>query len=112
MQNKLKHHQVCYQKNHNSNNKKDTKNGKQMDNKHMRVTLQLEVCSICRVVINANQLQIEQLPITVSLACVYSLIIYMKKFLHSDWLRAVQFFFKTVQKRVNSVQKEETNQAF
>ena len=35
----------------------------------------------------------------------------MKKFLHSDWLRAVQFFFK-VQKRVNSVQKEETNQAF
>ena len=39
------------------------------------------------------------------------LIIYMKKFLHSDWLRAVQFFFK-VQKRVNSVQKEETNQAF
>jgi len=83
-----------------------------MDNKHMRVTLQLEVCSICRVVINANQLQIEQLPIAVSLACVYSLIIYMKKFLHSDWLRAVQFFFKTVQKRVNSVQKEETNQAF
>ena len=37
----------------------------------------------------------------------------MKKFLHSDWLRAVQFFFfKTVQKRVNSMQKEETNQAF
>ena len=36
----------------------------------------------------------------------------MKKFLHSDWLRAAQFFFKTVQKRVNSVQKEETNQAF
>ena len=40
------------------------------------------------------------------------LIIYMKKFLHSDWLRAVQFFSKTVQKRVNSVQKGETNQAF
>ena len=40
------------------------------------------------------------------------LIIYMRKFLHSDWLRTVQFFFKTVQKRVNSVQKEETNQAF
>ena len=35
----------------------------------------------------------------------------MKKFLHFDWLRAVQFF-KTVQKRVNLVQKEETNQAF
>ena len=36
----------------------------------------------------------------------------MKKFLQFDWLRAVQFFSKTVQKRVNSVQKEETNQAF
>ena len=35
----------------------------------------------------------------------------MKKFLHFDWLRAVQFFSKTVQKRVNSVQKEETNEA-
>ena len=41
-----------------------------------------------------------------------SLILYMKKFLHFDWLRAVQFFSKKVQKRVNSVQKEETNQAF
>ena len=40
------------------------------------------------------------------------LIIYMKKFLHFDWLRAVQFFSKTVQKRGNSVEKEETNQAF
>ena len=40
------------------------------------------------------------------------LIIYMKKFLHFDWWRAVQFFSKTVQKRGNSVQKEETNQAF
>ena len=40
------------------------------------------------------------------------LIVYMKKCLHSDWLRAVQFSFKTVQKRVNSVQKEETNQVF
>jgi len=35
-----------------------------------------------------------------------------KKILHFDWLRAVQLFSKTVQKRVNSVQKEETNQAF
>ena len=35
-----------------------------------------------------------------------------EKFLHSDWSRAVQFFLKTVQKRVNSVQKEETDQAF
>ena len=40
------------------------------------------------------------------------IIIYMKKFLHFDSLRAVQFFSKTVQKRVNSVQKEETNLAF
>ena len=40
------------------------------------------------------------------------IIINMKKFLPFDWLRAVQFFSKTVQKRVNSVQKEETNQAF
>ena len=40
------------------------------------------------------------------------LIKHMKKFLHFDWLRALQFFSKTVQKRVNSVQKEETNQAF
>ena len=36
----------------------------------------------------------------------------MKKFLHFDWLIAVQFFSKPVQKRVNSAQKEETNQAF
>ena len=36
----------------------------------------------------------------------------MKKFLYSDWLRTVQFFSKTMQKRVNSVQKEVTNQAF
>ena len=45
-------------------------------------------------------------------SCLFLLIIYMKNFLHSDWLRAVQFFSKTVQKRVNSVHKEETNQAF
>ena len=36
----------------------------------------------------------------------------MKKYLHFDWLRAVQFLSKTVQKRVNSVQKEKTNKAF
>ena len=29
----------------------------------------------------------------------------MRKFLHSGLLREVQFFLKTVQKRVNSVQK-------
>ena len=40
-----------------------------------------------------------------------TLIIYMKKLLDFDCLRAMQFFFK-VQKRVNSVQKEVTNQAF
>ena len=33
------------------------------------------------------------------------LIIYMKKLLDSDWLRAVQFFLNTVQKRGNSMQK-------
>ena len=33
------------------------------------------------------------------------------KCLHSDWLRAVQFFLN-IKKRVNSVQKEVTNQAF
>ena len=43
---------------------------------------------------------------------VSSLIIYMKKFLHSDWLRAVQFVLKAVQKRVNLGREEETNQAF
>ena len=36
----------------------------------------------------------------------------MKKFLHSDWLRAVQLFLKPVQKRVNSVQKEVTDKVF
>ena len=36
----------------------------------------------------------------------------MKKFVFSDWLRTVQFFSKAAQKRVNSVQKEVTNQAF
>ena len=44
-------------------------------------------------------------------AVIKLLIIYMKKILHSDWLRAVHFFL-TEQKRVNSVQKEKTNQAF
>ena len=42
---------------------------------------------------------------TIFFAHISCLLIYMKKFLHSDWLRAVQ-------KRVNSVQKEVTNQAF
>ena len=32
---------------------------------------------------------------------VHLLIIYMKKFLDSDWLRTVQFFLNTVQKRGN-----------
>ena len=32
---------------------------------------------------------------------VYMLIIYMKKLLDSDWLRTVQFFLNTVQKRGN-----------
>jgi len=49
--------------------------------------------------------------ITHLLSLITHLIIYVK-FLHFDWLRGVQFFSKTVQKRVNSVQKEETNKAF
>ena len=40
--------------------------------------------------------------------CVFQLIIYIKNFFHSDWLRA---FFLTLQKRVISLQKEVTNQA-
>ena len=35
----------------------------------------------------------------------------MKNFINFDWLRVMQFFSKTVQKRVNTVQKEETNLA-
>ena len=34
------------------------------------------------------------------------LIIYMKKFLHFDWLRAVQFFSKTVQKKLIQCKKK------
>ena len=40
------------------------------------------------------------------------LMIYMKKLLDSDWLRAVQFFLNTVQKRGNSMQKKVIKQAF
>ena len=40
------------------------------------------------------------------------LIIYMRKLLDSDWLRAVQFFLNTVQKRGNSMQKKVIKQAF
>ena len=36
----------------------------------------------------------------------------MKKLLDSDWLRAVQFFLNTVQKRGNSMQKKVIKQAF
>ena len=37
---------------------------------------------------------------------IYFLITHMKKFLDSDWLRAVQFFGKRVQKKGNQVQKK------
>ena len=40
------------------------------------------------------------------------LIIYMKKLLDSDWLRTVQFFLNTVQKRGNWMQKKVIKQAF
>ena len=36
----------------------------------------------------------------------------MKKLLDSDWLRAVQFFLNTVQKRGNWMQKKVIKQAF
>ena len=37
---------------------------------------------------------------------------YMKKLLDSDWLRTVQFFLNTVQKRGNWMQKKVIKQAF
>ena len=40
------------------------------------------------------------------------IIIYMKKLLDSDWLRAVQFFLNTVQKRGHWMQKKVIKQAF
>ena len=43
---------------------------------------------------------------------IYPLIIYMKKLLDSDWLRTVQFFLNTVQKRGNWMQKKVIKQAF
>ena len=36
--------------------------------------------------------------------CVFKLLIYMKKFLHFDWLRAVQFLQNTIPKERHSVQ--------
>ena len=43
-----------------------------------------------------------------------NVIIYMKKFLDCDWLREMQFFGNTVQKKGNLVQKrgKVTNEAF
>ncbi len=38
-------------------------------------------------------------------ACICSLIIYIKKFLHFDWLRAVQFLGNTVPKKEIQCQK-------
>ena len=46
----------------------------------------------------------------VNLRGVLFLITYMKKFLHSDLLRAVQFFLNSAEKSL--FQKEVTNQAF
>ena len=45
-------------------------------------------------------------------SCISYIIIHKKKIRHSDSLRAVQLKKKAVQKRVNSVQKQVTNQAF
>ncbi len=41
----------------------------------------------------------QQMSIVVILRDVINLIIYMKKILHSDWLRAVQFLVNTVPKK-------------
>ena len=45
--------------------------------------------------------------LTINYMCtyVYQLIIYMKKILHSDWLRAVQFFFKQCRKELIQCKK-------
>lgn len=51
---------------------------KLMDNEHKQATQQQEVCSICSlVIINANQLQTEQLLISVLLACVHCPIVFV-----------------------------------
>ena len=41
----------------------------------------------------------------IGMVMIYIIIIYMKKLLDSDWLRTVQFFLNTVQKRGNLMQK-------
>ena len=46
------------------------------------------------------------------LKAVYVHFIYMKKFLDCDWLREMQFFGNTVQKKGNLVQKRVTNVTF
>ena len=52
---------------------------KLMDNEHKQATQQLKVCFICSlVIINANQLQTEQLLISVSLACIYCPIVFVR----------------------------------
>ena len=43
---------------------------------------------------------------------IQSMIIYMKKLLDSVWLRTVQFFLNTVQKKGNGMQEKVIEQAF
>ena len=51
--------------------------------------------------------------LAVKCSCILNkLIISMKKFFHSEWLREMQFSVNTMQNRGKSVQKEVTNQAF
>ena len=47
-----------------------------------------------------------------TLKAVYVHLIYMKKFLDCDWLREMQFFGNTAQKKGNLVQKRITNVIF
>ena len=49
-------------------------------------------------------LEVPSMPVNIGEGYLRTLIIYMKKFLDSDWLRAVQFIVNTVQKKGNTVQ--------
>ena len=54
---------------------------------------------------NSNRVTLQYYVIFLFLLCVIFIIIYMKKFLDCDWLREMQFFGNTLQKKGNLVQK-------
>ena len=65
--------------------------------------------------IRYNNLEISlviSLPNITSNHAITMLIIYMKKFIHCDWLREMQFSGNTVQKKGNLLQKRVTNVTF